>query len=114
MTEKYHELDPMSDVISDDYRMLQMICRFGITLGFGNKTVGETCKAAGVDVTVVEAYKNAAALGEPRAQNIYLLGVLVKALGLADKADWAKIVASNVPAKAKDVNVAALNAGMQL
>ena len=64
MTEKYHELDPMSDVISDDYRMLQMIGRFGITLGFGNKTVGETCKAAGVDVTtfltVVNYVKDAA------------------------------------------------------
>ena len=34
MTEKYHEMDPMSDVISDDYRMLQMLGRFGITLGF--------------------------------------------------------------------------------
>ena len=64
MTEKYHELDPMSDVISDDYRMLQMIGRFGITLGFGNKTVGETCKEAGVDVTtfltVVNYVKDAA------------------------------------------------------
>lgn len=64
MTEKYHELDPMSDVISDDYRMLQMLGRFGITLGFGNQTVGETCKAAGVDVTtfltVVNYVKDAA------------------------------------------------------
>lgn len=49
MTGRYHETDPMSDVISDDYRMLQMISRFGITLGFGDKTVAETCKAAGVD-----------------------------------------------------------------
>ncbi|MBO7068120.1 MAG: helix-turn-helix transcriptional regulator [Bacteroidaceae bacterium] len=64
MTEKYHEMDPMSDVISDDYRMLQMIGRFGITLGFGNQTVGATCRAAGVDVTtfltVVNYVKDAA------------------------------------------------------
>ncbi len=51
MTEKYHETDPMNDVISDDYRMLQIISRFGITLGFGEQTVGETCRAAGVDVS---------------------------------------------------------------
>ena len=51
MTEKYHENDPMSDVISDDYRMLQMISRFGITLGFGDQTVAETCRKAGVEVT---------------------------------------------------------------
>lgn len=51
MTEKYHESDPMSDVISDDYRMLQMMSRFGIKLGFGEQTVRDTCRAAGVDVT---------------------------------------------------------------
>ena len=49
MTGRYHGSDPMSDVISDDYRMLQMISRFGITLGFGDKTVAETCQEAGVD-----------------------------------------------------------------
>ncbi|MBQ7572510.1 MAG: helix-turn-helix transcriptional regulator [Bacteroidaceae bacterium] len=49
MTGRYHETDPMSDVISDDYRMLQMISRFGITLGFGDQTVAETCQKAGVD-----------------------------------------------------------------
>ena len=49
MSGRYHESDPMSDVISDDYRMLQMISRFGITLGFGDKTVAETCREAGVD-----------------------------------------------------------------
>ena len=51
MTEKYHESDPMSDVISDDYRMLQILSRFGITLGFGDKSVSAACKAAGVDVS---------------------------------------------------------------
>ncbi|MDE5788119.1 MAG: LuxR C-terminal-related transcriptional regulator [Bacteroidaceae bacterium] len=49
MTGRYHETDPMSDVISDDYRMLQMISRFGITLGFGDQTVAETCTKAGVN-----------------------------------------------------------------
>jgi len=54
----------MSDVISDDYRMLQIISRFGIKLGFGDQTVGATCRAAGVDVstflTVVNYVKDAA------------------------------------------------------
>ena len=63
MTEKYHESDPMIDVISDDYRMLQMISRFGITLGFGDQTVGAACQRAGVDVctflTVVNYLKDA-------------------------------------------------------
>jgi len=51
MNERYHDTDPMSDVISDDYRMLQIISRFGIRLGFGDQTVGDTCRAAGVDVS---------------------------------------------------------------
>ena len=54
----------MSDVISDDYRMLQIISRFGIKLGFGDQTVEATCRAAGVDVgtflTVVNYVKDAA------------------------------------------------------
>lgn len=64
MTEKYHETDPMIDVISDDYRMLQMISRFGIKLGFGDQTVAATCTRAGVDVatflTVVNYLKDSA------------------------------------------------------
>lgn len=58
MTEKYHKNDPMSDVISDDYRMLQMLNRFGITLGFGDKSVAETCRSAGVDVPTFLAVVN--------------------------------------------------------
>ena len=62
MSGRYHGSDPMSDVISDDYRMLQMITRFGITLGFGDKTVAETCREAGVDadtfLTVVNFLKD--------------------------------------------------------
>ena len=58
MTEKYHRNDPMSDLISDDYRMLQLLSRFGITLGFGERTVSETCKDAGVDVSTFLAVVN--------------------------------------------------------
>ncbi len=50
MLERYHGTDRMIDVISDDYRMLQVISRFGITLGFGDQTVATTCKNANVDV----------------------------------------------------------------
>ncbi len=62
MIEKYHETDPLIDLISDDYRMLQMISRFGISLGFGDQTVEVACKEAGVDVgtflSVVNYVKN--------------------------------------------------------
>ncbi len=62
MIEKYHETDPLIDLISDDYRMLQMISRFGISLGFGDQTVEVACREAGVDVgtflSVVNYLKN--------------------------------------------------------
>ena len=50
MSEKYKETDRMGDIICDDYRILQVISRFGLTLGFGDHTVSETCLAAGVFV----------------------------------------------------------------
>ena len=39
----------MSTIISDDYRQLQVLSRFGISLGFGDKTVGEVCAHSHVD-----------------------------------------------------------------
>lgn len=48
----------MSDLISDDYRMLQMITRFGIKLGFGEQTILATCQHNGVDVSTFLAIVN--------------------------------------------------------
>lgn len=62
MTEMYHATDPMLDVIGDDYRMLQLMSRFGIKLGFGEQSVQTACENAGVDVptflTVVNYLKH--------------------------------------------------------
>lgn len=38
----------MFDVICDQYHLLQMMSRFGISTGFGEKSVREVCEAAGV------------------------------------------------------------------
>ena len=46
---KYNEGDNMSDLISDHYRMLLVMSRFGIALGFGDKSIGEVCRENGVD-----------------------------------------------------------------
>ncbi len=54
----YKETDRMGDIICDDYRILQVISRFGLTLGFGDHTVGETCMAAGVDAPTFLAVVN--------------------------------------------------------
>ena len=58
----YHLNDPMSGLISDDYRMLQILSRFGVCLGFGEQSVESACKACGVDsptfLAVVNFVKN--------------------------------------------------------
>lgn len=58
MSEKYKETDRMGDIICDDYRILQVISRFGLTSGFGDHTVDETCLAAGVDAPTFLAVVN--------------------------------------------------------
>lgn len=58
MTEKYKETDKMSDIICDDYRLLQVISRFGLTFGFGDQTVAAACVAKGVDVFTFLAVVN--------------------------------------------------------
>lgn len=49
MTDKYKDTDRMSDIICDDYRLLQVISRFGLSLGVGDQTVATVCAASDVD-----------------------------------------------------------------
>lgn len=46
---KYKATDSMSDLISENYRMLLVMSRFGISLGFGDRNIGEVCRAHQVD-----------------------------------------------------------------
>ncbi len=62
-------------------------------------------------VKLVKAAETAKALGSIRAQNIVLLGAMVKMLGLDEQIDWKKIIAEYVPPKTKDMNLAAFDAG---
>ena len=41
--------DKVSFVIANDYRLLQVLSRFGISLGFGDKTILEVCEQTNVD-----------------------------------------------------------------
>ena len=41
--------DRMIDLIEGNYRLLQVMSRFGLSLGFGDLTVGEVCERHGVD-----------------------------------------------------------------
>ncbi len=70
-------------------------------------------KKAVPNVIVVEAYKVAEELGNVKAQNIVLLGALVKQLGL-DDVDWKGLIAKNVPEKLVDLNLSAFEKGYQM
>jgi len=65
------------------------------------------------NITVVEARKIAEELGEPRSQNIVILGALVKALELED-IEWKELIKENLPEKVHDVNIKAFERGLSL
>lgn len=54
----------MSDLICENYSMLLVMSRFGIALGFGDRTIGEVCRAAGVDTRTFLAVVNLVLSGE--------------------------------------------------
>ena len=55
----YEHSDKMITLIKDNYSILQALGSFGINLGFGDKTVSETCEMNGVDTYTFLAVVNA-------------------------------------------------------
>ena len=47
-TQRYTGNEKMSALISDNYSLLMVMSRFGLSLGFGEKTVAEVCEAQNV------------------------------------------------------------------
>lgn len=45
---KYSATDRMSDLICENYNLLLVMSRFGLSLGFGDKTVEQVCEQQGV------------------------------------------------------------------
>lgn len=73
----------------------------------------EKMEKAFKNVTVINASGEALALGNIKAQNIVMLGGLLKALEV-ENVDWIKAVKENVKEKFIDLNVKALEKGMAL
>ena len=46
---KYTPTDKMSDMICNNYILLQVMSRFGLSLGFGESTIEEVCQSNNVD-----------------------------------------------------------------
>jgi len=62
------------------------------------------------NLVVIRAAEVAQKLGNMKAQNIVLLGALVKAMEL-ETVDWKELIRNMVPAKAVELNLAAYDAG---
>jgi regulator of cell morphogenesis and NO signaling len=73
---RFKTSDKVSFVLSNDYRLLQVMSRFGISLGFGDKTIQEICTQCDVDaetfITVINFVKEG---GEQVPSNVDELSV---------------------------------------
>jgi len=76
------------------------------------ENVNENLKASVPNTLIINAAEIAKDLGNIKAQNVVLLGALLKALNL-EEINWEDVVASLVPEKAIDLNKKALRAGME-
>jgi response regulator containing a cheY-like receiver domain and an HTH DNA-binding domain len=67
----------MSDLVCDRYPVLLIMSRFGIALGFGDKTIGEVCRENGVDtatfLTVVNMHPTEDQAPDPGAISVAAL-----------------------------------------
>lgn len=71
----YEADDKMISLIRDNYDLLQMLGSFGISLGFGDKTVQDTCEDNGVDTYTFLAVVNFSINGYSDAENDEKLSV---------------------------------------
>lgn len=49
-SKRYKAADRMSELVGENYNILLVMSRFGISLGFGDQTIEEVCRRSGVDV----------------------------------------------------------------
>lgn len=71
----YEASDKMITLISDNYSILQSLGRFGINLGFGDKTVEEVCQEQNVDTYTFLTLVNFAINGYRETSSIEKLSV---------------------------------------
>lgn len=76
------------------------------------ENLNERLKAAVYNTIIVDAAKIAEELGNIKAQNVVLLGAVIKAMKL-DNINWKDAIESVIPPKAIELNLRALTAGME-
>lgn len=103
-------LRPQGKVVVNDYRINPMPVIMG-KAQYAEDILDQLKKT--VDVTVVDAGHEAAALGNTRVMNIILLGTIVTLMGL-EEIDWDTIVRENVKPAFVELNLKAIHRGMEL
>lgn len=68
---KYKQTDKMSDLVCENYSTLLVMSRFGIALGFGDRSIDDVCKCEGVDTATFLAVVNMMLDEEPLDESQY-------------------------------------------
>ena len=68
-TKIYRATDKMSDLICENYALLQVLSRFGVPLGFGDRSVKEVCEMNQVDCNTFLTVVNFLTEGGNRMQD---------------------------------------------
>jgi indolepyruvate ferredoxin oxidoreductase beta subunit len=104
-------MSPDGKVVVNDYQIKPMPVVSGVA-DYSDKILDEL-KAKTKDITIVDAFKEAMALGNPKVLNIVLLGTIIKMMNLTN-VDWNEIIATEVKPQFVEINQKALAVGMNL
>ncbi|SHN53228.1 indolepyruvate oxidoreductase subunit beta [Desulfitobacterium chlororespirans] len=103
-------LKPEGKVVVNDFEIPSM----PIITGKADYPAGIIEELSGrVRTTVIDAARQAEALGNPKVMNVILLGTIITAMNLK-AIDWAKIIRDNVKPQLAELNIQALEVGMSL
>ncbi|WP_425804268.1 indolepyruvate oxidoreductase subunit beta [Desulfitobacterium sp. Sab5] len=103
-------LKPEGKVVVNDYEIASM----PIITGKADYPTGIIEELSGkAQTTVIDAARQAEELGNPKVMNVILLGTIIQAMKLND-IDWTKIIKDNVKPQFVDLNLKALEVGMNL
>ena len=96
-------------VVVNDYEINSMPIQVGTEVYPAG--IIEKLNAGVKNVTVLKAAEIATNLGNIKAQNIVMLGALLKALGFEDL-DWNTIIKDSLPERLHELNINALKSGI--
>jgi indolepyruvate ferredoxin oxidoreductase beta subunit len=104
-------LKPEGTLIVNDYEIFSLPVLIGAEKYPVN--VSEKLRQSVKHLKLFNAFQIAEKLGNPKVQSIVVMGAIIKVLKL-EKVNWVQIMKQFVPAKLLDLNIRALQAGMNV